>query len=69
MRSDRLRLQDIIEAIEEVMRYLPPDRAAFDANPPVQSHIYRNLNDCRRGRLAAVSTHQGTVCAGSLEAD
>lgn len=43
MRSDRLRLEDIRDAIEEIARYLPPDRADFDANPPIQSHIYRHV--------------------------
>jgi uncharacterized protein with HEPN domain len=40
MRSDRLRLQDMLDAIE---RYLPSDRAAFDRDPPLQSHIYRHV--------------------------
>lgn len=43
MRSDRLRLLDMLDAIDEVARYLPSDRAAFDANPPVQSHVYRHV--------------------------
>ncbi len=43
MRSDRLRLQDILEAMEVVARYLPADRAAFDRDPPIQSHIYRHV--------------------------
>jgi uncharacterized protein with HEPN domain len=43
MRSDRLRLQDILDAIEIVARYLPTDRAAFDRDPPIQSHIYRHV--------------------------
>ena len=43
MRSDRLRLQDILDAIETIAQYLPPDRAAFDRDPPVQSHVYRHL--------------------------
>jgi uncharacterized protein with HEPN domain len=36
-------LQDILDAIDEVMRHLPPDRGAFDRDPPVQSHVYRHL--------------------------
>jgi uncharacterized protein with HEPN domain len=40
-RGDRLRLQDILDAIAEVQLYLPSDRAAFDANAPLQSHIFR----------------------------
>ena len=43
MRSDRLRLQDILDAIEVVAHYLPGDRAAFDRDPPLQSHIYRHV--------------------------
>ena len=43
MRSDRLRLQDILDATEVIARYLPADRAAFDRDPPVQSHIYRHV--------------------------
>lgn len=43
MRSDRLLLQDIIDAAEVVARYLPADRAAFDQDPPIQSHIYRHI--------------------------
>ena len=43
MRSDRLRLQDIVDAIEEIARYLPPDKSKFDSDPPLQSHIYRHL--------------------------
>ena len=43
MRSDRLRLQDILDAIVVIEQYFPPDRAAFDRDPPLQSHIYRHL--------------------------
>lgn len=43
MRSDRLLLQDVLDAIDEVARYLPADREAFDANPLLQSHIYRHV--------------------------
>ena len=43
MRSDRLRLQDILDAIAVIRQYLPADRAAFDRDPPVQSHIYRHV--------------------------
>jgi uncharacterized protein with HEPN domain len=43
MRSDRLRLEDMLDAIDEVARYLPADRAAFDRDPPIQSHIYRHV--------------------------
>ena len=43
MRSDRLRLQDILDAIAVITRYFPADRAAFDRDPPLQSHIYRHV--------------------------
>jgi uncharacterized protein with HEPN domain len=43
MRSDRLRLEDMLDAIGVVEKYLPVDRAAFDRDPPLQSHIYRHL--------------------------
>ncbi|HEY1921181.1 MAG TPA: HepT-like ribonuclease domain-containing protein [Tepidisphaeraceae bacterium] len=46
MRSDRgdvLLLQDILDAIEIVRQYLPPDRAAFDTDPKLQSHILRHV--------------------------
>jgi uncharacterized protein with HEPN domain len=42
-RSDRLRLQDILDSIAEVQTYLPPQRADFDANPLLQSHIFRHV--------------------------
>lgn len=41
MRSDRLYLEDIRDAIAEVQRRLPSDRAEFDANPLLQSHVLR----------------------------
>lgn len=43
MRSDRLRLQDILDAIEEIAQYLPRDRGAFDRDPLLQSHIFRHV--------------------------
>ena len=43
MRSDRLRLQDILDAIAVIQDYLPADQATFDLDPPLQSHIYRHL--------------------------
>ena len=43
MRSERLRLQDILDAIHVIAQYLPSDRAAFDRDPPLQSHIYRHV--------------------------
>jgi uncharacterized protein with HEPN domain len=43
MRSDRLFLQDILDAIDEVARFLPADRSEFDADPLLQSHILRHV--------------------------
>jgi uncharacterized protein with HEPN domain len=43
MRSDRLRLQDILDAIAVVRQYLPADQASFDRDPPLQSHVLRHL--------------------------
>lgn len=43
MRSDRLRLQDMLDAMKVVSAYLPADRADFDSNPPIQSHIFRHI--------------------------
>lgn len=39
MRTDRLRLQDILDACEIIRQYTPESRAQFDADPPVRSHI------------------------------
>jgi uncharacterized protein with HEPN domain len=33
----------MIDAIAVVEKYLPVDRAAFDRDPPIQSHIYRHV--------------------------
>lgn len=43
MRSDRNLLNDARDAIDVVARVLPEDRAAFDANEMLQSHIYRHV--------------------------
>lgn len=43
MRSDRLLLLDVLDAIGEIRRYLPADRDAFDSDAPVQSHVYRHI--------------------------
>lgn len=43
MRSDRLRLLDVLDAMDEVAKYLPATRAEFDRDPPVQSHVYRHV--------------------------
>ena len=39
MRSDRLRLEDILDAIAVIQRDIPAARQQFDANPPIKSHI------------------------------
>lgn len=43
MRNDRLLLEDIREAIAILRRYTPPQRSAFDADPPLQSHLLRHI--------------------------
>jgi uncharacterized protein with HEPN domain len=43
MRSDRLLMQDILDAAAVIEQYLPADQATFDADPPLQSHILRHL--------------------------
>jgi uncharacterized protein with HEPN domain len=43
MRSDRLYLLDILDSIAEIQKRLPADRAVFDADPPLQSHILRHV--------------------------
>jgi uncharacterized protein with HEPN domain len=43
MRTDRLLLQDILEAIEEVLDATPASRESFDANKLVRSHILRHI--------------------------
>jgi uncharacterized protein with HEPN domain len=43
VRSDRLRLMDILDAIAVIGAYLPADRSKFDGDPPLQSHIYRHI--------------------------
>lgn len=42
MRSDRLLLQDILDAIETVLQYMPAEKR-FEADPPLQSHIHRHI--------------------------
>lgn len=41
MRSDRQRLLDVLDAMDVLARYTPADRAAFDRDPPLQSHVYQ----------------------------
>lgn len=43
MRSDRLLLQDVLDAISIVEQYTPHTRGAFDTDPPVQSHLLRYI--------------------------
>jgi uncharacterized protein with HEPN domain len=43
MRSDRLRLLDILDAMDVLREYLPADRAAFNNDPPLQLHVYRHV--------------------------
>lgn len=43
MRTDRLLLQDILEAIDEVIGTTPPTKAAFDADKLVRSHLLRHI--------------------------
>ena len=43
MRTDRLLLEDMLEAIDEVLDTTPPTRAAFDADKLVRSHVLRHI--------------------------
>ena len=43
MRTPRLLLEDILDAIAEIERYTPATPEAFDADPLVQSHIVRHI--------------------------
>ena len=43
MRDDRLLLEDIRYAIDMVRRFTPPERATFDADLPLQSHLLRYI--------------------------
>jgi uncharacterized protein with HEPN domain len=43
MRPDRLLLQDILDAIDEVLDVTPPTRAEFDADKLVRSHVLRHI--------------------------
>ena len=42
-RGDRERLTDVLAAVDVVAQYLPANRAAFDADPLLQSHLYRHV--------------------------
>jgi uncharacterized protein with HEPN domain len=43
VRSDRLLVQDALDAVGEVMDTTPPTRQAFDQNKLVRSHVLRNI--------------------------
>jgi uncharacterized protein with HEPN domain len=43
MRTVRLLLQDVLEAIDVIARYTPPTLPAFRADPPVQTHVVRHI--------------------------
>ncbi|MDQ1255860.1 MAG: hypothetical protein QG656_454, partial [Candidatus Hydrogenedentes bacterium] len=43
MRADRLLLQDMLDAIEEVIETTPAEREAYDANKLIRSHLVRNI--------------------------
>jgi uncharacterized protein with HEPN domain len=43
VRNDRALLQDILEAIKEVMDNTPPTQEAFDADKFVRSHLLRHI--------------------------
>jgi uncharacterized protein with HEPN domain len=43
MRNDRLLLQDMLEAIDEVVGTTPPTHAAFDADKFLRSHLLRHI--------------------------
>jgi len=43
MKSDRLLLQDILDAVVEMLDTTPATKAEFDANKLVRSHILRHI--------------------------
>ena len=43
MRPDRMLLQDMLEAIGEVLDTTPPTREAFDSDKLVRSHVLRHI--------------------------
>jgi len=43
VRTVRLLLADILEAISVIAQYLPATPEAFDADPPLQSHVIRHI--------------------------
>ena len=42
-RGDRLLLLDMLDSIGEIERNLPAQRADFDVDPRLQSHLYRHV--------------------------
>ena len=43
MRPDRLLVQDILDAIGEIIETTPPTRKAFDADKFRRSHLFRHI--------------------------
>lgn len=43
MRPDRMLLQDMLEAAEVIRQFVPEDQSAFNADAPLQSHIFRHI--------------------------
>jgi uncharacterized protein with HEPN domain len=43
VREDRLLVQDVLDAVTEVIDTTPSNRADFDANKLVQSHVLRHI--------------------------
>ena len=43
MRTDRLLLQDMLEAVDEVIDTTPPTQADFDADKLIRSHVLRHI--------------------------
>lgn len=48
MRSDHLLLQDILEAIDEVLDTTPAARDAYDADKFLRSHMLRHIPSAKR---------------------
>src|SRR4051812_3320149 len=69
MRSDRLRLQDILDAIDVIEQYLPTDRADFDRDSTASISHLPARHDGRRSGVAIVAAAQGSQPARALEAD
>ena len=43
MRSDYLRLLDILDACKVILQYTPESRQEFDEDPPLRSHILLHI--------------------------